>query len=63
MVRLVDFFDYPLNGQVVANFPGYGTTVQRPEDPGTGDLYFDTDLGLPIWWNGAAWVDATGGVV
>ena len=26
----------------------------------TGTMTFDTDLGFPIWWDGAQWVDATG---
>ena len=25
-----------------------------------GFMYFDTDLGKPIWWNGTKWVDANG---
>ena len=25
-----------------------------------GASVFDTTLGKPIWWNGTAWVDATG---
>lgn len=44
------------------------TTINRPsalpEDVGL--MYFDTTLdadGKPIWFNGAAWVDATGAVV
>ena len=28
-----------------------------------GTYYFDTTLGKPIWWNGTAWVDATGATV
>lgn len=44
-----------------------GTTAARPTGPSAapvvGQPYFDTDLGIPIWWNGAAWVDATGTVV
>lgn len=47
---------------------GKGTTAQRPT-PGANDygaVYLDTTLdadGKPIWWNGTAWVDATGAVV
>jgi hypothetical protein len=41
-----------------------GTTAQRPSVPTDGIRiglsYFDTTLGLPIWWNGSGWVDATG---
>lgn len=46
-----------------------GTTAARPtltaEDVGFGP-YLDTTLdadGKPIWWNGTAWVDATGATV
>ena len=43
------------------------TTFQVALDAGwAGAMYFDTTLaanGKPIWWNGAAWVDAAGTVV
>ncbi len=38
-----------------------GITTGRPTlNLSVGQQYFDTTLGKPIWWNGAAWVDATG---
>jgi hypothetical protein len=37
-----------------------GGSWERPPSPGLGDCYFDTDLGVPIWWSGTAWVDAGG---
>lgn len=37
-----------------------GTTLLRPVSPAIGQMYFDTDLGIPIWWNGFFWVDALG---
>ena len=39
-----------------------GATSGRPERAGviSGYEYFDTTLGKPIYWNGTAWVDATG---
>jgi hypothetical protein len=37
-----------------------GLTSLRPENPVTFEQYFDSTLGYPIWWNGAAWVDASG---
>lgn len=45
-----------------------GSTGNRPTLTTTdvGQLYLDTTLdadGKPIWWNGTAWVDATGAVV
>jgi hypothetical protein len=32
-----------------------------PVSPAVGDCYFDTVLGEPQWWDGAAWVSAGGG--
>ncbi|KPO39020.1 hypothetical protein ACU81_10110 [Escherichia coli] len=29
----------------------YGTTAQRPVSPTVPVEYYDTTLGLPIWWN------------
>lgn len=45
------------------NTPDYGTTAQRPPAAANalGQTYFDTTLGYPIWWDGGAWIDATGG--
>lgn len=40
-----------------------GTTANRPTQGITGQTYFDTDLGYPIWFNGTSWVNATGQVV
>lgn len=40
-----------------------GTTAARPTTVIVGFKYFDTTLGIPVWWNGTNWVDATGGVV
>lgn len=37
-----------------------GTTAARPTTIIQGFMYFDTTLGMPIFWNGASWVDATG---
>ena len=28
-----------------------------------GQMFFDTTIGKPIWWNGSKWVDATGASV
>ena len=46
-------------GFITAN----GTTANRPTQGITGQTYFDTDLGYPIWFNGTSWVNATGQVV
>jgi hypothetical protein len=46
-----------------------GTTAQRLSGLTASDAglsYLDTTLnanGKPIWWNGTAWVDATGATV
>jgi hypothetical protein len=39
-----------------------GVSASRPADPVNGHFYFDTTLGLPIWWDGVAneWVKADG---
>lgn len=41
---------------------GSGSTAGRPATfIITGYMYFDTDLGFPVWWDGdSAWVDAAG---
>lgn len=41
-----------------------GTTANRPTAGlWTGRMYFDTTLGIPIWYKTAGWVNATGGAV
>lgn len=50
-------YDY-LKGDV---FNMGGST--RPASGVGYECFFDTNLGKPIWWNGAEWVDATGTVV
>lgn len=38
-----------------------GATGARPTFAvTTGQMFFDSTLGKPVWWDGAAWVDATG---
>lgn len=38
-----------------------GTTAQRPTRLlWAGRMYFDTTLGLPIWYKGPGWVKADG---
>lgn len=38
-----------------------GTTAQRPTTfLWVGRTYFDTTLGLPIWYSGPSWVKADG---
>ena len=41
--------------------PNYGATSGRPTHGlQTGQPFFDTTLGIPIWYNGAQWVNASG---
>lgn len=37
-----------------------GPTAARPTASFVGQPYFDTTLGLPVWWSGATWVNASG---
>jgi len=42
---------------------GFGNTASRPAIPAdidTGGMYFDTDLGFPVYSDGAVYVDAAG---
>jgi hypothetical protein len=44
--------------------PASGTTASRPTIRLlVGQFYFDTTLGIPIWYDGTNWVDATGATV
>lgn len=49
--------------ETVAELRQGGTTGSRPGNPAPYTMYFDTDLGMPIWWDGQNWVDAAGTVV
>lgn len=40
-----------------------GNTASRPGTPVLGQNYFDTTLGIPIWYNGTNWVNASGSTV
>ena len=44
--------------------PQSGATADRPTtNLVVGEYYFDTTLGIPIWYDGSGWVDATGSSV
>jgi hypothetical protein len=48
--------------------PDAGITADRPISTALiklqiGQMYFDTTVGLPIWWDGTDWIDAAGTVV
>jgi len=55
-----------LNGSQkgVIRIPG-GATGARPNGPasGAGAQWYDTTLGIPIWWNGSNWTNAAGTTV
>ncbi len=41
--------------------PPVGTTEERPIYSNASSIsYFDKTLGIPIWYNGAVWVDSSG---
>lgn len=40
-----------------------GVSVDYPLGINVGHMVFDTTLGIPIWWTGSTWVDATGATV
>lgn len=63
LVKLVTFFDQPIDPAFYTQLDPNGATAARPATPETGQFFFDTSLAIPIWWNGTAWVDATGGTV
>jgi len=46
----------------ISYVPLSGVTGSRPGAPAVGEPYFDTTLVAPIWWNGAAWITASGGL-
>ena len=39
-----------------------GTTANRPISSITGQRYFDTTIGRPVYWNGSTFVDGAGSV-
>jgi len=44
--------------------PASGTTAHRPNfNLPIGATYFDTTLGIPIWYNGSHWVNSSGTIV
>ena len=37
-----------------------GATGSRPSSPSAGEMYLDTTVGKPIWYDGSQWIDANG---
>jgi len=58
------YFNQLNNFSQAISTPNYGTKVNRPtQGLQTGQFYFDTTLGYPIWYNGSKWVNASGTAV
>jgi hypothetical protein len=44
--------------------PMYGITAERPAiNLHVGQMFFDTTLGIPIWWDSTDWVNSSGTIV
>lgn len=44
--------------------PASGTTANRPTlQLQIGQMFYDTSLGIPIWYNGTVWKNASGTTV
>lgn len=70
LVHLLNYFDFPADAdtytstaEIAALGGGADPTAARPASPAVGRIFFDTTLGLPIWWNGADWINAAGATV
>ena len=59
----------PTNGDTIQFENGYwrpvhifksGSSSQRPLNPTKGYMFFDDNIGIPIWYNGSSWVNALG---
>ena len=57
------YVDDTVSGAIAGAATGVGTTANRPAGPATGCGYFDTTLGIPIWYDGANWINASGTTV
>lgn len=58
------YFNLLDNFLVAISVPESGPTADRPiTNLAIGQQFFDTTLGIPIWYDGTNWVDATGATV
>jgi hypothetical protein len=65
MLNVLRLYFNQLNNysQATAN-PNTGATNARPNQGlQVGQVFFDTTLGIPIWWTGMKWVNASGTVI
>jgi hypothetical protein len=62
MLNILRLYFNQLNNYAQATAtPDSGTTANRPTALlQLGQQYFDTTLGIPIWWKGTKWVNASG---
>jgi hypothetical protein len=67
--QLRTYFSQLDNFTQAASIPLSGPTANRPVSDNVqvplaiGQTYFDTTLGIPIWWDGADWINASGTTV
>lgn len=55
------YFNQLNNFTNAVTIPSSGTTQQRPTlKLQVGQPFYDTTLGIPIWWNGTVWKNASG---
>jgi hypothetical protein len=62
------YFNQIDNFTQAAAIPLAGTTAERPVSTAqvplaVGQIYYDTTLDRPIWWNGTVWKKADGTTV
>lgn len=51
---------YPLNNHMNARLSNVRSDTSRPVVNVKGYMFFDENIGKPIWWDGNKWVDAYG---
>ena len=56
----LEFYDAGLAAWVTSTRPPIGLTAARTTSPRVGEPFFDTTLGIPIWYDGSNWVNASG---
>jgi hypothetical protein len=65
MLQCRSYTGVPISGFASCGglYSGNSTTSNRPSVVVTGVQWYDTTLGIPIWWNGYAWTNAMGTTV
>lgn len=63
LVRASYLTQQTLSARLPSPLSTAGITAARPAGAGLGASYFDTTLGVPIWWNGTIWVNSAGGAI